>query len=381
MHKIVSPRILTVLTVTLFLAGPPAISQERTRYPLADLKALQQTFVDLADQVRPSVVAIRTYHLRKAAAPDTVVKMPHSQGSGFIIDPDGYIATNAHVIEAAQAVAVIMQNGLRYEATVLRVDPRSDLAILKVDAEGLPAVRWANTNNLRVNQWAFACGNPFGLANEDGRASITYGVISALGRHMTDRLVGGDPNRYYGNLIETSAAINPGSSGGPLFNIDGEVIGVVTAIETSSGVNEGHGFAIPTDAHVRGILDTLKTGSTFRYGYLGVAVEEVDPPESRRVADSMQPRGAKIIHVNLDGPAGSAGLQPNDIVTEYNGTPIQSSDHLIRLVGFTPIGSDASITYVRKTVKRKAVVTIADRPIERVASGGPQEETAVAHRP
>ncbi len=372
-HKLSLPRrrpvclLLTLAFSTAFVKG--AFAQDRSGYALADLKALEQTFVTLAEKVRPSVVAIRTYQTRRASGVDTVLRVPRSQGSGFIIGSDGYIATNAHVIEDANSVTVIAQDGLRYEASVVHTDERGDLAVLKIDATDLPAVRWGDPEKLRVNQWAFACGNPFGLANDDGQASITYGVISALNRHMTDRLAGADPERYYGNLVETSAAINPGSSGGPLFNIDGEVIGVVTAIETSSGVSEGHGFAIPTDVHVRSVLDTLKQGKPFRYGYLGVTVEEVDPPASRRVADSMQPRGAKIARVNApDGPAGRAGLQAEDVVTEYNGTAVESRDHLIRLVGFTPAGTEVPVTYLRKHVKRKATITIGERdPVQAIA--------------
>lgn len=363
-----------ILTILLSAGGARSLpAQERSHYSLVDLKALQQTFIDLAEKVRPSVVAIRTYQVRRPGAADTVVRVPQSQGSGFIIDSNGHIATNAHVVEGAEAITVVVQNGIRYDAEVIRIDARGDLAVLKIPAEGLPAVRWGNTSNLRVNQWSFACGNPFGLANDDGRASITHGVISALNRQMTDRLVGDESDRYYGNLIETSAAINPGSSGGPLFNIDGEVIGIVTAIETSSGVSEGHGFAIPTDGFVRGVLDTLKAGRSFHYGFLGISVEEADPPVSRRVADSLQPRGAKIRDLSPDGPAGRAGLQPEDVVMEFNGVAVESRDHLIRMVGFTPVGTDASLTYLRKQVKRKAVVTVGDRP-QRVASARMPEQ-------
>jgi serine protease Do len=178
---------------------------------------------------------------------------------------------------------------------------------------------------------------------------------------MTDRLVGGDPVRYYGNLIETSTAINPGSSGGPLFNIDGEAIGVVAAIETASGVNEGHGFAIPIDQNIQNVLETLKSGESVRYGYLGVTIDDVDAPASRRVADTAQPRGAKVTQVVPDGPAARAGLKPGDVIIELNGTPIEGRDQLIRVVGFTPVATDAAVIYLRKQVKRKTTITVADR--------------------
>ena len=206
------------------------------RYALADLKALEGAFVELAEQVRPSVVAIRTYLVSNADAPSTRgVLRPFSQGSGFVIDSEGFIATNRHVIAGADVISVILHTGIRHDATVVQSDRRSDLAVLEVDAENLKAVQWGDLQNVKINQWAFACGNPFGLANRDGGASVTFGVVSALGREMTRRLVGNSDNEYYGNLIETSATINPGNSGGPLFNVDGGVIGIVTAIETLAG--------------------------------------------------------------------------------------------------------------------------------------------------
>lgn len=336
-------------------------AQAPHRYELADLRALEQAFVDLAANVRPSVVAIRTYQTRRPSDTDAAVRIPHSQGSGLIIDPAGFIATNAHVVEGGESIIVVLHDRSRFDAVVVQADERSDLAVLKIDASNLPPVRFGDASTLRVNQWAFACGNPFGLANDDGKASVTWGVISALNRQMTDRLVGGDPMRYYGNLIETSAAINPGSSGGPLFNLNGEVVGIVAAIETASGVNEGHGFAIPVDKNVQHVLDTLKSGQTVHYGFLDLSVAEVETPESRRVADSVQPRGARVVQVKPAGPGARAGLKPGDIIIGFNGTPIEGSDQLIRLVGFTPVGTEAKVTFLRKQVKREVAITVADR--------------------
>lgn len=179
---------------------------------------------------------------------------------------------------------------------------------------------------------------------------------------MTRRLAGDSAVEYYGNLIETSAAINPGSSGGPLFNLDGEVIGVVTAIETGSGVNEGHGFAIPINENTRRILDTLKAGQVVRYGFLGVTVQDVDPPQSTLAVGSSIYRGAELHTISFgDGPAARAGLKARDIVIEFAGVPIENSDHLVRLVGFTPVGTEVPVVYLRGGIKRKMVVTLGDR--------------------
>jgi len=347
-------------------AGPPP------KYELADLKALEQAFVELGDAVRPSVVSIRCYQIHPTGRDEPAqVKLPISQGSGFVIDPAGYIATNHHVIDGADLIAVVLHNGLSYDATLRQSDARSDLAVLKIDAEGLPAVRWGDLADVRVNQWSFACGNPFGMAFDNyGRSSVTYGVVSALGRQMTHRLTPDTTNHYYGNLIETSATINPGNSGGPLFNIAGEVIGVVTAIETSTGVSEGHGFAIPIDRNTQRVLETLKTGEVVRYGFLGIEVNDVEPTTSRRVLDSASARGAQVSKIPTPHcPAARAGLSPRDVIVEFNGVPVDGSDHLVRLVQYTPVGSEVEIVYLRRDVKRRTTVTLGDRS-ELMATSG-----------
>lgn len=368
MQSRLSNRISLSLAMTLALLSGFGLQTTRAEQPtveykLADLEALQKAFVELAEKIRPSVVVIRTYRVRdRGNFASRSTRSPHSQGSGFIIDADGYIATNRHVVEGSDIIDIIFNNGSQAEAEIVQSDPRLDLAVLKVASTDLPAVAFGDTANIRVNQWVFAVGNPFGLANYDGRVSITYGVISALGRQMTQRLVGDSNIEYYGNMIETSAAINPGSSGGPLFNIRGEVIGIVTAIETSSGVSEGHGFALPFDKNAIRVIDLLKSGEMVRYGFLGVKVQDANPSVSRLVVDSRIYHGALLKEVNVrHGPADKAGLRAGDVVIEYDDQPVENSDHLVRLVGFTPVGTSVPLIYMRRGVRRETTVTVADR--------------------
>jgi serine protease Do len=275
---------------------------------------------------------------------------------------DGYIATNFHVIQDADLISIRLSDGRSFPAALQQADPRSDLAVLHTNAKNLRQVEWGDLHNLQINQWAFACGNPFGLANDDGQASVSYGVVSALGRQMTRRLVGDSEVEYYGNLIETTASINPGNSGGPLFDVDGRVIGVVTAIETGSGVSEGRGFAIPIDKNTRRIIETLKAGRAVRYGFLGIQVEEPEQPTNDRMVSTRSVAGARITAIRVqDGPAARAGLMAGDLVIEFDGIPVRDPDHLVRLVGFTPVGADSVVTYIRAGVKRRAHLTVGDR--------------------
>lgn len=347
----------------LLVNAPIARAQNPPRYDKADLRALQSSFEKLAVELRPAVVAIQTYVVNDPAAdPRHQLQLRVSQGSGLIIDPDGYIATNRHVLEEANYFLVTLHDASRHVARIVQTDPRSDLAVIRIDARGLTPVRWGDASSLRVGHWTVAVGNPFGRANDNGQLSVSFGTVSALGREMTHRLGVNPVVQYYGHLIETTAAVHPGCSGGPLFNLDGEVIGIITAIETPSRDGEGSGFAIPVDPPVRRALESLKTGNPVRYGYLGVSVEDVPPPTSRRVADRPQHRGARVTTVHPpDGPAARAELLPGDIVLEFNGQPIEDADHLVRTIGFSPIGVEMELVYLRKGVKRKAAVTLLDR--------------------
>lgn len=354
---------LHILAVAIFLAPPVsglrATADDYAKLSRSDLKTLERSFSALADEVGPSVVSIRTYYSH-GRDDDFGVLRTLSQGTGVIIRENGYVLTNYHVVEGANRFLVVLHNGREFDGDIVQIDSRADLAVLKIDAKHLKAARFGNLEDVRVGHWTFAIGNPFGMANFDGRTSFTVGNVSSIGKNLTAQLdPTGKKNRYYGNLIETSAAINPGNSGGPLFNIDGEMIGIVTAIETQSGASEGLGYAIPISDRTRAIIDKLTRGEEVRYGFLGVKIIDGDAGHSYSVG-GRSVRGAMIASVS-SGPAQQAGIQTDDVIIELDGTPIEDSDHLVRVVGGTPVGTEVLARYIRRGKHRVATVRLVDR--------------------
>lgn len=353
-----------IFAASILLAAP--LSSERAtagdygRLSKSDLRTLQASFSDLADEVGPSVVSIRTYHAPGGEEGFGVLRTL-SQGTGVIIRADGYILTNYHVIESANKCLVVLHNGHEFEGDIIQSDTRADLAVLKIDAQSLKAARFGSLENVRVGHWTFAIGNPFGMANFDGRTSFTVGNVSSIGKNLTAQLdPDGEFNRYYGNLIETSSTINPGNSGGPLFNVDGDVIGIVTAIETQSGAGEGLGYAIPISDRTRAIIEKLVHGEEVRYGFLGVTTMDGDVGRSYSVG-GRSVRGAVIARAYPGRPAYLAGIREDDVIIELAGTPIEDSDHLVRVVGCTPIGAEVPALYVRRGEQHVAKVKLVDR--------------------
>jgi len=369
--------IRNIQTRTLVMAGVIAAAAWATAiaadpYEIVDLRRLQDTFATLADRVRPSVVAIRTY--RTIAAGDEreaggAVRVANNQGSGVIIRSDGSILTNDHVVAGANQIDVILHDGRLLRGRPVQADPRSDLAVIRIDAGEMPAARLGDASGVRPGHWSFTVGNPFGLADSDGTTAFAVGNVTALGKSLSPEL---DPTdtRYYGDLIQTSSAINPGNSGGPMFNLDGEVVGVCTAMLSRSGVNEGLGFAVPISRRNRQIIDTLLSGQPVRYGYLGVKV--VTPnPDQRRKAGAPGTGGAYIVDViESDGPAAKAGLRAADVVVEFDGMAIANSDHLVRLVGATPVAAEVGVAYYREGTRNHTKVRLAERPVSTAAMDG-----------
>ena len=278
-----------------------------------------------------------------------------SLGSGVVIDADrGYIVTNHHVVEGAEAIAITMHNGHHFEAKLIGTDPEADVAVLQADIEGLEAIPFGDSDKLRVGDFAVAIGNPFGLGQ-----TVTSGIISALGR--TGLGIEG-----YENFIQTDASINPGNSGGALVNLKGELIGINTAILAAGGSgNVGIGFAIPINM-VRQIADQLIEFGEVRRGMLGVIMQNLTPDLARAFGLDLH-RGVVISQVIEGTAAEDAGLKVGDVVISINGTPVKSASAMRNMVGLLRVGEEMSITVIREGKKKTMTAVIRDAKDSTVA--------------
>jgi serine protease Do len=270
-----------------------------------------------------------------------------SLGSGFIVSEDGYILTNHHVIDGADEVIVRMSNRKEFVAKIIGSDQASDVAVLKVDAEDLPVLKFGDSDELKVGEWVLAIGSPFGFDH-----SVTAGIVSAKGRSL--------PSDNYVPFIQTDVAINPGNSGGPLFNLDGEVIGINSQIYSRTGGFMGLSFAIPIEMAVDVANQIKETGSVSR-GWLGVLIQEI----TRELAESFgmeSPHGALVAKVLDDSPAAAAGLEVGDVIVEFNGKKVMRSSGLPPLVGRAKVGQQARVTVIRDKKRRTIGVDIAELP-------------------
>jgi serine protease Do len=267
-------------------------------------------------------------------------------GSGFIISQDGYILTNNHVVEGASSVLVRMSDRREFEAKVVGTDPRSDLALLRIEASDLPVLKLATNDDLEVGEWVLAIGSPFGLDY-----SVSAGIVSAKGRSLPT-----EKNENYVPFIQTDVAINPGNSGGPLFNLDGEVVGVNSQIFTRSGGSIGLSFAIPASV-ARNVVDQLKESGRVTRGWLGVTIQDVD----KNLAESFglkTPGGALVAEVSKDGPAAKAGLRSGDVIVAFDGKEIPASADLPHLVGLVEPGTVVAVEVVRNKQKQTMQVAV-----------------------
>lgn len=258
----------------------------------------------------------------------------NSLGSGFVIDPSGIVITNNHVVGDANDITVIFTDGRKLKAEIVGKDPKVDIAVLRVKSDKpLKAVKFGDSEKARIGDWVMAIGNPFGLGG-----SVTAGIVSARNRDISDQ--------SYGHYIQTDAAINKGNSGGPLFNMDGEVIGINTAILSPSGGSIGIGFSVPSSMAQPVIDQLLKYGET-RRGWLGVRIQNVDDA----IADSLglgSPRGALVAGIDEKGPAKPAGIEAGDVILKFDGQDVGESKDLPRIVGQTPVGKDVEVVIMRK---------------------------------
>ena len=341
-------------------------------------------FTDLVDLVGPSVVNIRTLERASAAGagggstmdeqmleffrrfgipvpPNMAPRSPRQEpgpleeaqprgvGSGFILSADGLIMTNAHVVEGADELIVTLPDKREFKAKLVGTDKRTDVAVVKIEASGLNAVRIGDVNRLRVGEWVMAIGSPFGLEN-----TVTAGIVSAKKRDTGDFLP----------FIQTDVAINPGNSGGPLINMRGEVVGINSQIYSRSGGFQGISFAIPIDEAVR-VSDQLRTSGRVTRGRIGVQIDQV----SKEVAESIglgKPRGALVRGVEADSPAAKAGVEPGDIILKFDGKDIDKSVDLPRLVGNTRPGNKSRMTVFRRGAQKELAITVAELEPESV---------------
>ncbi len=360
-------------------SGPEHAQAVAAREHLARVEDLSTAFHRVAVAVRPSVVSIRAVHRVRTTSDVPHPEVPEEfrkffgdewfdrffrfevpreyraqgQGSGLVVRSDGYILTNHHVIRGAEQIEVKLADGRTFQAEVVGTDPRTDLAVLKINAKGLLAAKWGDSDKTRVGEWVLAIGSPFGLD-----LTVTAGIISAKGR---SNLGVAD----YENFLQTDAAINPGNSGGPLVNMRGEVIGINTAIRSRSGVNAGVGFAIPSNMARRIVHSLITTGRVER-GYLGAMIQDLTPQLARSFGyDKTQ--GVLIGDVIADGPAARAGLRAGDIVVRYNGHVVRDAQHLRRLVADTPVGREVPVVVFRngreETIRVK-VGRLPDRSVD-----------------
>ena len=388
--KLRMPVLACMLALTGALAvlpGTPVAAQ-----PVAGVRGLPD-FTELVEQVGPSVVNIRTLEKVRANGasaggmddemqeffrrffgvpmpngprqsprpnrPQEEESQPRGVGSGFILTADGFILTNAHVVDGADEVLVTLTDKREFKAKLIGADKRTDVAVVKIEASGLPAVRVGDVNRLKVGEWVMAIGSPFGLEN-----SVTAGIVSAKQRDTGDYLP----------FIQTDVAINPGNSGGPLINMRGEVVGINSQIYSRSGGYMGIAFAIPIDEAVR-VSDQLRASGRVTRGRIGVQIDQV----TKDVAESIglgKPQGALVRGVESGSPAEKAGVEAGDIITRFDGKTIDKASDLPRLVGSTKPGAKSKLTVFRRGGSKELSIVVgeveSDKPVAR--KGGEKED-------
>ncbi len=330
----ISPSVVNITTVQRVAASPGNLTQQPD---MSQIPEEFRRFFDFGNEPRSPLNA------QPGPMPER-----RGQGSGVIIRSNGYILTNNHVVEDAGELKVRLDNGREYDATVVGTDPESDLAVIKIEAEDLPAARFGNSDNLQPGDWVVAVGNPFGLDH-----TVTAGVVSGTGR-------AGMGLNTYEDFIQTDAAINPGNSGGPMINLHGEVVGINAAIRSSSGGSIGIGFAIPSSIALN-VADSLIEHGTVQRGWLGVSIQPLTP-ELASSFDYEGSDGALIAQVRPDTPAAKAGLEAGDIVTRVGDRAIDSPQELMNTIARYAPGEKVTLTIAREGETRTNEVKLGERP-------------------
>ncbi|PIQ88404.1 MAG: hypothetical protein COV72_08865 [Candidatus Omnitrophica bacterium CG11_big_fil_rev_8_21_14_0_20_42_13] len=279
-------------------------------------------------------------------------------GSGVIIDGEGYILTNEHVVADADKITVTLPDGREFEGEIKGKDARADLAVIKINARDLPVARLGNSDNVKIGQWVIAIGNPFGFVLHSPEPTVTAGVVSALHRSLGRAL---SRDKDFTDLIQTDAAINPGNSGGPLVSLNGEVIGINVAIFSTTGGYQGVGFAIPINSAKR-ILDKLIAGKKILYGWLGVTVQELDDKLAEYFGLAAGTKGVLVNDVIKDGPAEKGGLKSGDIILSFEGKNISSLRELLSIVAGSEVGKKVKMDIWRDKKAKAITIEIGERP-------------------
>jgi serine protease Do len=346
---------------------------------------MDQGFVDVAKSATPAVVNISTTRVIKGPSGTPMTpffedpffrqffgdefyrqfqvpreRREQSLGSGVIVDPKGLIITNNHVVAKADEIKVLLGDKREFKGKVVGTDPKTDIAVVKIDAKDLPTVAWGDSDKLQVGEYVLAIGNPFGL-----NQTVTMGIVSAVGRANVGIA-------EYEDFIQTDAAINPGNSGGALVNVRGELIGINTAIFSQSGGYMGVGFAVPSNM-AKSVMDNLvKTGKVVR-GWMGVSIQDVTPELAEQFAIP-EAKGALVTDVLENSPAAKAGLQQGDVIVSYDGKPVEDPGSLRNHVAQTAIGKKVKVGIIRDKKEKEIEIAISERPKEMSQKG--EEESA-----
>ena len=356
---------------------PPPIVRPVSTAPQPILGGGNQTFVDIAKSVKPAVVNIYATKsgrgdgagttpfddplFRKFFGDEFFRKFEHPKekkerglGSGVIVEPSGLIITNNHVVGKADEIRVTLSDKREFKAKLIGTDPKTDVAVVKIEATGLPSVPWADSDKLEVGEFVLAVGNPFGLTQ-----TVTLGIVSALGRAAGIA--------EYEDFIQTDAAINPGNSGGALVNVRGELVGINTAIFSQSGGNMGIGFAVPSNMAQSIMGQLVQTGKVVR-GWLGVSIQELTPELGSQFGIT-ETKGVLVSDVMDDSPAKKAGFERADVIVEYDGKPMDSPTHLRNAVAQTPVGKKVVVKIIRDKKAKTIDLTIVEQPKSMSQSG------------